>query len=118
MANGGKSLSGLARLEATRRRPVKLALRTAIEREPAKLKSRLSEIIVLSNGEREALGFLPNAAYGDAIAQKRLFAILADNEDGESAVVGYICMAAYFLTLVSSRFAPSRTGVGTRSLPH
>ena len=46
----------------------------------------LSQIIALSNGEREALGFLPNAAYQDAIAQKRLLAILAEDDDGESSV--------------------------------
>lgn len=75
---------------------MKLALKTALERDPAKLKSRLSEIITLSNGEKEALGFLPNSAYEDAIAQKRLFAMLADDDDGQSTIVGYILHGGVF----------------------
>jgi Acetyltransferases len=76
---------------------VKLALRTTLERDPAKLKSHLSEIIALSNAEREALGFLPNLAYEDAIAQKRLFAMLAEEEGGgPKTVVGYLLHGGVF----------------------
>nr|WP_279587930.1 GNAT family N-acetyltransferase [Sphingomonas vulcanisoli] len=71
-------------------------MRTTLERDPAELKSRLSEIIALSNGEKEALGFLPNSAYEEAIAQKRLFAMLAEDDDGQSAVVGYILHGGVF----------------------
>ena len=65
---------------------MKLASRTVLEKDPTRLMLHLSQIIALSNGEREALGFLPNAAYQDAIAQKRLLAILAEDDDGESSV--------------------------------
>ncbi len=75
---------------------MKLALRTYLERDPAKLKCHLGEIIALSNDEREALGFLPNAAYVDAIAQKRLVAMLAEGDDGQSSVAGYILHGGIF----------------------
>jgi ribosomal protein S18 acetylase RimI-like enzyme len=75
---------------------VKLALRTALERDPAKLRNYLSEIIALSNGERDALGFLPNSAYEDAIAQKRLIAMLAEDENGKIVFVGYILHGGVF----------------------
>ncbi|WP_122927905.1 GNAT family N-acetyltransferase [Sphingobium sp. LF-16] len=75
---------------------MKLMLRTVIERSPTNLKRHLNEIIALSNGEKEALGFLPNAAYEDAIVQKRLFAMLADDDRGESVVVGYILHGGVF----------------------
>lgn len=74
---------------------MKPGFRAAFERDPTKLESRLSEIVELSNAEREALGFLSNGAYRDAIAQKRLFAIVAE-EGGHSALVGYILHGGIF----------------------
>jgi hypothetical protein len=94
---------------------VKLALRTTLERDPARLKSRLSEIIALSNGEKEALGFLPNSAYEDAIAQKRLFAMLAEDDDRQFAVVGYILHGGVFPHARVQQVCTSPTGVGTKS---
>ncbi|MBX9859246.1 MAG: GNAT family N-acetyltransferase [Sphingomonas sp.] len=75
---------------------MKLASRTAFERDPFKLKSYLGDIIALSNGEREALGFLSGGAYQDAISQKRLFAMVAEDEAGQTRVVGYILHGGIF----------------------
>lgn len=70
--------------------------RTFIEKSPANLKQHFSAIIALSNSEREALGFLPNAAYLDAIDQKRLHAMLIEDEDGKASLVGYIIHGGVF----------------------
>jgi GNAT superfamily N-acetyltransferase len=56
----------------------------------------LTEIITLSNGEKEALGFLPNTAYEEAIAQKRLIAMLAEEQDGRNTLAGYILYGGIF----------------------
>lgn len=56
----------------------------------------LAEIIALSNGEKEALGFLPNAAYAEAIAQKRLMAMLVKDQAGQSTLAGYILHGGIF----------------------
>lgn len=70
--------------------------RTFIEKSPTNLKPHLSAIIALSNSEREALGFLTNAAYSDAIDQKRLRAMLIEGEEGEISLVGYILHGGVF----------------------
>jgi ribosomal protein S18 acetylase RimI-like enzyme len=70
--------------------------RTFIENDPNRLNAHLSEIISLSNGEKEALGFLPQTAYEDAIAHKRLIAMLAENDSGECSLAGYILHGGIF----------------------
>lgn len=67
-----------------------------VEKDPVRLKPHLSEFIALSNGEKEALGFLPNSAYEDAILQKRLIAMLAEDAEGSAQVVGYILHGGVF----------------------
>ncbi|WP_315761869.1 GNAT family N-acetyltransferase [Sphingomonas sp. Y38-1Y] len=64
--------------------------RTFIVKDPEQLRQHLSGIILLSNSEREALGFLTPAAYSDAIDQKRLRVMLSEDADGTVSLVGYI----------------------------
>jgi GNAT superfamily N-acetyltransferase len=63
---------------------------TYVEKDPSRLREYLQEIISLSNGEKEALGFLPQTAYDDAISQKRLMALLVEEDNGQKNVGGYI----------------------------
>ena len=64
--------------------------RTFIVKDPEQLRRHLDAIVLLSNSEREALGFLTPAAYSDAIDQKRLRAMLLEDADGKVSLVGYI----------------------------
>jgi len=70
--------------------------RTFIEKSPINLRQHFSAIIALSNSEREALGFLTNAAYSDAIDQKRLQAMLVEGDEGEVSLIGYILHGGVF----------------------
>lgn len=65
------------------------------ETDPAALLQHLSAIRALADGEKEALGFLPEAAYRDAIMQRRLIAMLA-RENGASHVAGFILFSGVF----------------------
>jgi ribosomal protein S18 acetylase RimI-like enzyme len=65
------------------------------ETEPAALLQHLTAIRALGDGEREALGFLPEPAYRDAIIQKRLWVMLA-LEKGTSHVAGFIWFSGVF----------------------
>jgi ribosomal protein S18 acetylase RimI-like enzyme len=65
------------------------------ETNPAALLQYLGAIRTLADGEKEALGFLPEAAYRDAIMQKRLIAMLA-REDGTSHLAGFILFSGVF----------------------
>lgn len=65
------------------------------ETDPAVLLQHLTAIRALADTEKEALGFLPEAAYRDAIMQKRLRVMLA-RENGTSHVVGFILFSGVF----------------------
>jgi GNAT superfamily N-acetyltransferase len=65
------------------------------EADPAALLQHLTAIRALADTEKEALGFLPEAAYRDAIMQKRLRAMLA-RENGTLRVAGFILFSGVF----------------------
>jgi ribosomal protein S18 acetylase RimI-like enzyme len=65
------------------------------ESDPATLLQRLSAIRALADGEKQALGFLPEVAYRDAIEKRRLVA-MCTTVDGNSEVVGFILFSAVF----------------------
>jgi GNAT superfamily N-acetyltransferase len=65
------------------------------ETEPAALLPSLPAIRTLADSEKKALGFLPEAAYRDAILQKRLLAMLA-RENGAVEVAGFILFSGVF----------------------
>ncbi len=65
------------------------------EADPAALLQYLNAIRALADGEKEALGFLPEAAYRDAIIQRRLIAMLA-RENSTLHVVGFILFSGVF----------------------
>lgn len=65
------------------------------EKNPAYLRRQLSAIRALADGEKEALGFLPEPAYGDAIARGRLIAMCCSS-DGDTEVVGFILFSGVF----------------------
>jgi hypothetical protein len=65
------------------------------ERDVPALLQRVQEIRALADSEKEALGFLPEAAYPDAIEHRRLIAMLAQ-VDGSSEVAGFILFSGVF----------------------
>ena len=65
------------------------------ETDPAAVLQHLAAIRALADSAKEALGFLPEAAYRDAIAQKRLWAMLA-RENGSSELAGFILFSGVF----------------------
>lgn len=65
------------------------------ETAPPILLQHLPAIRALADGEKEALGFLPEAAYRDAIVQKRLRVMLA-RDNGTSHVAGFILFSGVF----------------------
>lgn len=65
------------------------------ETDPPTLLQHLAAIRALADGEKEALGFLPEAAYRDAVEQKRLFAMLA-RENGTVEIAGFILFSGVF----------------------
>jgi hypothetical protein len=65
------------------------------ERDPIALFPRLAAIRALADSEKEALGFLPEAAYRDAIGKRRLIAMCAPI-NGNSEVVGFILFSGVF----------------------
>src|SRR5690242_173821 len=65
------------------------------ESEPSVLLGMLSAIRVLADGEKEALGFLPEAAYREAIERRRLVAMCC-SVDGTTEVAGFILYSGIF----------------------
>ena len=65
------------------------------EKDPAALLPNLSAITTLADSEREALGFLPPAAYQDAIQKRRLIAMFS-SVDGESDLAGFVLYSGVF----------------------
>jgi len=65
------------------------------ETDPPTLLKHLPAVRALADGEKEALGFLPEAAYRDAIQQKRLFAMLA-RENSIVEVAGFVLFSGVF----------------------
>jgi ribosomal protein S18 acetylase RimI-like enzyme len=65
------------------------------ESEPTALLQRLPTIRALADGEKEALGFLPEAAYRDAIEKRRLIA-MCTAVNGNSEIVGFILFSGVF----------------------
>ena len=65
------------------------------ESEPAILLSHLSAIRELADGEKEALGFLPEVAYRDAIEKRRLIAMCTPR-DSRLEVVGFVLFGGVF----------------------
>jgi len=57
------------------------------ERDASALLQRVQEIRALADNEKEAVGFLPEAAYSDAIKYGRLVVMLAQVDDA-SEVAG------------------------------
>jgi hypothetical protein len=74
------------------------------ETDPAVLLRHLTAIRALADSEKEALGFLPEAAYRDAIMQKRLRVMLA-RENGTSHVAAFILFSGVF---PNAAYRPSR----------
>jgi ribosomal protein S18 acetylase RimI-like enzyme len=65
------------------------------EKGPGALVPMLPQIVALANGEKEALGFIPEAAYRDAIERRRLIAMCTP-VDGSSIVTGFILFSGVF----------------------
>ncbi len=65
------------------------------ERDASALLQRVQEIRALADNEKEAVGFLPEAAYSDAIKYGRLVVMLAQVDDA-SEVAGFILSSGVF----------------------
>lgn len=65
------------------------------ETDPAVLLQHVGAIRALGDSEKVALGFLPEAAYRDAMMRRRLIAMLA-RENGTSHVAGFILFSGVF----------------------
>lgn len=65
------------------------------ERDPSKLLAQLTAIRALADSEKEALGFLPEAAFREAVEKRRLVAMCAAVQ-GHSKVVGFILFSGVF----------------------
>jgi len=65
------------------------------ERDPGTLLQRLPAIRALADGEKEALGFLPEAAYREAIEKRRLVA-MCTSASGNPEVVGFVLFSGVF----------------------
>jgi ribosomal protein S18 acetylase RimI-like enzyme len=65
------------------------------EKNPSALLPKLAQIVALANGEKEALGFIPNAAYRDAIERRRLIAMCTPI-DGSARVTGFLLFSGVF----------------------
>lgn len=65
------------------------------ETDPAVLLQYLVAIRALADSHKEALGFLPEVAYRDAIMQKRLRAMLA-RENGSAHLAGFVLFSGVF----------------------
>src|SRR5579863_2555222 len=59
------------------------------ENDPAILLTFLPEIRALADTEKEALGFLPEPAYREAVVKRRLIAMLAESK-GAVSIAGYV----------------------------
>lgn len=70
-------------------------LRLTIQKDLAALQRLLPEIQALADSEKEALGFLPTAALGDAILRQRLFAATVESS-GASELAGYLLYGGIF----------------------
>jgi ribosomal protein S18 acetylase RimI-like enzyme len=86
------------------------------ESDPAKLLEQLARIRSLADNNKEALGFLPEAAYREAIEKRRLIAMCAVN-NGESEVIGFILFGGVFpnarIQQVAVAKRHQRTGVAS-----
>ncbi|MBR0746435.1 GNAT family N-acetyltransferase [Bradyrhizobium japonicum] len=67
-----------------------------VETDPQLLLEHVSSIRSLADMEKEALGFLPEAAYRDAITQRRLFGMFARRADAAVEVAGFILFSGVF----------------------
>jgi ribosomal protein S18 acetylase RimI-like enzyme len=65
------------------------------ETDPAILLGHLASVRALADNEKEALGFLPEAAYRDAITRKRLIAMFA-RSDGSTLLAGFVLFSGVF----------------------
>ena len=65
------------------------------ERNPVTLLQRLPAIRALADDEKEALGFLPEAAYREAIEKRRLVAMCTP-VNGDPEVVGFVLFSGVF----------------------
>lgn len=83
----------MARKAVTVKRGSRLIYRA--ESEPTTLLSCTAAIRALADGEKEALGFLPEAAYRDAIESRRLIAMCTP-VDGRPEVVGFVLFSGVF----------------------
>lgn len=72
----------------------KASLNVRVERDQAVLLERLPAILEISNRERDALGFLPEGAYLDAIQQRRLHAVV--QVEAPNSVAGFILFGGVF----------------------
>lgn len=86
------------------------------ESDPAKLLEQLVRIRSLADNNKEALGFLPEAAYREAIEKRRLIAMCTLN-DGASEVIGFILFGGVFpnarIQQVAVATRHQRTGVAS-----
>ena len=64
-------------------------------KDPKILLANLSAICTLADGEKEALGFLPPAAYKDAIEKRRLIGMLGAL-DGKIELVGFVLFSGVY----------------------
>src|ERR1043165_9016990 len=87
-----------------------------LETDPPILATHITAIRALADAEKEALGFLPEAAILDAIHQKRLFAMFGRNDDGQQ-LVGYVLFSGVFPNAKVQQIAVSsvhrRSGVAS-----
>ena len=72
-----------------------MALQFVIRRDPAEIVPLLSAICGQADGEREALGFLPEPAYAE-YAQQRKLIVLISRDDQSSSYVGHLLFGGIF----------------------
>ncbi|PDT90929.1 hypothetical protein CO669_08145 [Bradyrhizobium sp. Y36] len=86
------------------------------ETDPAVVLQHFAAIRALADSEKEALGFLPEAAYRDAVIEKRLRVMLA-RENGMSQLAGFILFSGVFpnarVQAVAVRAEHRRSGVAS-----
>jgi ribosomal protein S18 acetylase RimI-like enzyme len=94
-----------------------MALQYVICREIADTLPFLDAIRTQADSEREALGFLPAPAYAEAIKQRKLIALVAD-QDGRLAYAGHLLFGGIFphLRVRQICIAPSHRRHGNATL--
>jgi ribosomal protein S18 acetylase RimI-like enzyme len=69
--------------------------RLKIEKRPEAMEPLVPQVVAIANGEREALGFLSEGAYRDAVARRQIY-LMIDEGPSEHVVAGFILFGGVY----------------------